>query len=80
MFEFGFDPLNFHEVMAHGLREILRIVSFCTLVHSPTPWTAFAVSDSYKYKFSFALLGLFLIEYTTGSGLSIACNTLRMLV
>jgi hypothetical protein len=27
-FEFGFDSSEFHEVMAHGLRKILRIVSF----------------------------------------------------
>jgi hypothetical protein len=27
-FEFGIDPLEFHEVMAHGLPLILQIVSF----------------------------------------------------
>jgi hypothetical protein len=28
MFEFGFDPLIFHEVMALGLRKISQIISF----------------------------------------------------
>jgi hypothetical protein len=27
-FEFGFDPLIFHKVMAHGLRKISQIISF----------------------------------------------------
>jgi hypothetical protein len=31
-FKFGFYPFEFHEVMAHGLRKTLQIVSFCTLV------------------------------------------------
>jgi serine/threonine protein kinase len=38
------------------------------------------VLHSYKSKFSFVMLQLFLIEYTAGRGFSIACNTLRMLV
>jgi hypothetical protein len=50
---------------------------FCTFVVPPT---CFAVSDSYKSKFSFVLPELFLIEYTAGRGLGIACNTLRMIV
>jgi hypothetical protein len=34
-FEFSFDPLNWYEVMALGLKEILQIVSFCTFVAPP---------------------------------------------
>jgi hypothetical protein len=35
-FELGFDPIEFHEVMANGLRKILRIVSFLHFC-SPLP-------------------------------------------
>jgi hypothetical protein len=78
-FKFGFDPLNFHEVMVHELRKILRIVSFLHFCCTPR-LTGFEVLDSYKSKFCFVTLELFLIENTTGRGLGIACNTLRMLV
>jgi hypothetical protein len=61
-FEFGFNPLEFHEVMAHGLKiiHVLQIVSsllFCRNTH--TPPTGFAVSDSYKSKFSLVMFELF---------------------
>jgi hypothetical protein len=48
-FDFGFDPLECHEVMAYGLRKILHvgIVIFFALLLSQPP-TGFAVSDSYK--------------------------------
>jgi hypothetical protein len=36
-FEFSFNPLIFHEVMAHGLRKIVRIVSFLDF-SSATYW------------------------------------------
>jgi hypothetical protein len=58
MFKFGFDPLEFHEVMAHGLRKINYELSvLCTFV-APPP-IGFAVSDSYKSKFSLVMLELF---------------------
>jgi hypothetical protein len=42
-FEFGSDPLIFHEVMALGLRKTIQIVSF---LHFGIPPGGFAVSDS----------------------------------
>jgi hypothetical protein len=72
-FEFDFDPLIFHEAMAHGLKKNTRIVSF---LH----FCSLAVSDSYKSKLSFVMLELFLIEDTASRGLGVACNTLRMIV
>jgi hypothetical protein len=64
--EFAFDLLEFHEVMAHGLRKIIRIVSSLHFCSSLLP-TGFAVSDtcSYKSKFSLVMLELpgILIEY-----------------
>jgi hypothetical protein len=42
-FKFGFYPFEFHEVMAHGLRKTLQIVSF---LRFDSPPTGFAVSDS----------------------------------
>jgi hypothetical protein len=65
-----FYPFEIHEVMAHGLRKALQIVSSLhfgrlalqsQVVRNQTSWTI-------------------LIEYNTGRGLGIACNTLRMLV
>jgi hypothetical protein len=40
----------------------------------------FYVLDSNKSKFSYVILEPFLIECTTGRGLDIVCNTLKMLV
>ena len=36
-FEFGFDPIEFHEVMAHAVRKILHIVIFFLHFFSPPP-------------------------------------------
>jgi hypothetical protein len=43
LFEFGFDPLQFHEVMAHGLTKILQIVRYffyCCCFPFPLPLLA----------------------------------------
>jgi hypothetical protein len=45
-----------------------------------TYFTGFEVLDRHTSKFSLVMLELFLMEYTAGRGLGIACNTLRMLV
>jgi hypothetical protein len=50
---------------------------FCNFVVSPT---GFEVSDSYKSKCNLVVLELYLIEYTAGRGLSIACNAIKMIV
>jgi hypothetical protein len=42
-FMFGFYPFEFHEVMVHGLRKTLQIVS---VLHFGSPPTGFAVSNS----------------------------------
>jgi hypothetical protein len=57
------------------MSQIISLPHFC----SP-PLTGFEVSDSYKSKFSFAILEEFLIEYTAGRGLGIASNTPKMIV
>jgi hypothetical protein len=59
-FEFGFEPLIFHEVMALGLGNILQNVRF---LHCCSPLTGFAVSDSYKSKLKFVMLVKFSTEF-----------------
>jgi hypothetical protein len=46
-FEFGFDPLIFHEVMALGLRKKSRIISFQTFFRS-----------AYRYSFDIWYIAL----------------------
>jgi hypothetical protein len=75
-----FDPLMFYEVMAHGLKYYELSVFYSFLVPLTGFAAGFAVSDSYKSNFSFDLLQLFLIEYTTGRGLGVSYNTPGMLV
>jgi hypothetical protein len=69
--------LFFSKLWPMDLEKYYELSVICTFVDPPT---CIAVSDSYKSKFSFVLLELFLIEYTTSRGLGIACNTFRMLI
>jgi hypothetical protein len=57
----------------------MALVMFFFHFCSPHP-NGFAASDSDKSKFSSIMFELFLIEYTVGRGLGIACNTLIVLV
>ena len=58
-FKFGFDPLIFHEVMALGLRELTRIISFphffCSCVHIlfDILYVALPYQDTIQVEFGF---------------------------
>jgi hypothetical protein len=68
----------FTKLRPMDLEKYYELSVFCTFVVSPT---GFAVSNSYKSKFSFVLLELlFDWIYIACRGLGLACNTLRMLV
>jgi hypothetical protein len=76
MFEFGFDPFEFHEVMAHGLTVDKYSLHFCS---PPPPLLALQSQIVTDQNLVWLCLNYFDWIYA-GKGLGIACNALRMLV